>query len=583
MEKIEKWLVAAKKADFNEIGKQFSIDPVIARCIRNRDVIGEEAVREYLEGTLSKLHDPHRLKDVDRAAEILKGKLAEGQKIRVIGDYDIDGIQSSYILWRGLTSCGAHVDVAIPERIADGYGLNERLIRQAAAEGVDTIVTCDNGIAAYEEVGMAKEQGMTVLVTDHHEVPYEEQPQGRVYRLPPADAVVNPRQEGCGYPWKGLCGAAVAFKLIQVLYEAMGKAREETWEYLPYVAIATVGDVMELQGENRILVKEGLKRLHHTDNLGLLALIAQNQLEPAQINTYHIGFVLGPCMNASGRLDTAERAFRLMCSRDPREAAGLARDLVDLNTGRKELTARGVAQAQLLAQEAVASGDRVLVLFLPECHESLAGIIAGRIREAWHRPVFVLTKGEEGAKGSGRSIEEYSMYQEMCKVKELFTKFGGHPMAAGFSLPMEHVSLLRRRLNELASLDSEDLVPKIHIDVPMPLDYISMELVGQLELLAPFGKGNEKPVFADRNITILSARILGKSQNVCKMAIRSSGGTAMDAVYFGEAEEFLSYYEEKSASQGIQGRKMTADFVYYPEINVYQGRKNLQIIVKNYR
>ncbi len=581
--KTEKWLVTAKKADFNEIGKRFAIDPVIARCIRNRDVIGEEAVREYLEGTLSELHDPHQMKDMDRAVKLLEEKLAEKRNIRIIGDYDIDGIQSSYILWRGLSSCGGQVDVAIPERIADGYGLNERLIRQAAADGIDTIVTCDNGIAAREEIALGKQLGLTILVTDHHEVPYEEQPQGRLYRLPPADAVVNPRQEGCGYPWKGLCGAAVAFKLIQVLYEAVGRAREETWEYLPYVAIATVGDVMELQGENRILVKEGLRRLHHTENIGLLALIAQNQLEPAQINTYHIGFILGPCINASGRLDTAERAFRLMCSKDPREAAELAKDLVDLNTGRKELTARGVEQARLLAEKAAAQGDKVLVLFLPECHESLAGIIAGRIREAWHRPVFVLTEGEEGAKGSGRSIEEYSMYQEMCRVKELFTKFGGHPMAAGFSLPLEHVPLLRRRLNELTSLDRDDLIPKIHIDVPMPLDYISPELVEQLALLAPFGKGNEKPVFADRNITILSARILGKNQNVCKMVIRSSGGRTMDAVYFGEAEEFLSYYEEKAESQGMKRMEKTADFVYYPEINVYQGRKNLQIIVKNYR
>ncbi len=576
---MEKWLVAAKRADFNEIGRKFSIDPVIARIIRNRDVVGEEAVRTYLTGSLSELCDPHLLKDVDLAVEILQEKIGQKRRIRVIGDYDIDGIQSSYILWRGLTSCGARVDVAIPDRIADGYGLNERLVRQAAADGIDTIITCDNGIAAYDEIAMGKGQGMTILVTDHHEVPYEEGPDGRIYRIPPADAVVNPRQEGCGYPWKGLCGAAVAFKLVQVLYEAFGKGPEEIWDYLPYAAIATVGDVMELQGENRILVKEGLRRLRCTDNEGLLALIAQNQLAPGQIDAYHIGFILGPCMNASGRLDTAERALRLMCTKDPGEAARLAKDLVDLNTGRKELTAQGVLKAQALAEEAAERGDKVLVLYLPQCHESLAGIIAGRIREAWHRPTFVVTQGEEGAKGSGRSIEEYSMYQELCKVKELFTKFGGHPMAAGFSLPVSKVPLLGQRLNELTALTEEDLIPKIHIDVPMPLDYITQELVEQLELLAPFGKGNEKPVFADRKISILSSRIVGKNQNVCKMNVSSAGGRKLEAVYFGDAEEFLAYYVNKSRNKS----EKTADFVYYPQINTYQGQKSLQIVVKNYR
>lgn len=587
---MEKWMVMAKKADFNEIGKRFSIDPVVARIIRNRDVIGEEAIDSYLNGTVEQLYNPRDMKDMEKAVKILIEKINAGKKIRVIGDYDIDGIQSTYILSEALKSCNADVDITIPHRIADGYGLNQRLIMEAHEEGIDTILTCDNGIAASAEIALGKSLGMTIIVTDHHEVPYEDTEDGRIYKIPDADAVVNPKQADCSYPFKELCGAAVAYKLVNVLFQELGRGKEEIYEFLPYAAFATIGDVMELQGENRILVKEGLKRLRRTDNKGLHALIIQNKLLPQDIKAYHIGFVLGPCLNASGRLDTAVRAIELLRATEEKDVVELAKDLVDLNDSRKELTVKGVEEADLLAQKAVEAGDKVLVLYLPECHESLAGIIAGRIREKYNRPVFVLTKGEEGVKGSGRSIEAYSMYEEMCKVKELFTKFGGHPMAAGLSLPEEHVEEMRSRLNTLTVLTEEDFIPKIMIDVPMPVDYITPELVEQLQLLEPFGKGNEKPVFADKELRILSAQIVGKNANVCKMQIESRYGTRIEAVYFGDVESFKSGIEKKygtAATEALfKGSKLQEDirmsFVYYPEMNRYNGRESIQIIVKNY-
>lgn len=587
---MEKWMVIAKRADFKRIGEQFSIDPVVARIIRNRDVVGDDAIAAYLNGDVTMLHDPRTMKDLEKAVAILIGKIRENKKIRVIGDYDIDGVMSTYILTDALKSCGARVDNAIPDRIADGYGLNERLITEAKEAGVDTILTCDNGIAAGAEIALGKSLGLTVIVTDHHEVPYDETADGRIYKLPCADAVVNPKQEDCSYPFKGLCGAGVAYKLVQVLFEELGRSREEILHYLPYAAFATVGDVMDLIGENRILVKEGLKRLRRTDNQGLHALMMQNQLLPENIKAYHIGFILGPCLNASGRLDTAVRALRLLQARDEKEAVELAKDLTDLNASRKDMTAKGVEQADLLAAEAVSVGDKVLVLFLPDCHESLAGIIAGRIREKYNRPVFVLTRSEEGVKGSGRSIECYSMYEELCKVKELFTRFGGHPMAAGLSLAEENVPVLRRRLNELTALTEEDFIPKIMIDVPMPIDYITPELVEQLSLLEPFGKGNEKPVFADKGLELLSARILGKNRNVCKMQVRSSLGRVMEAMYFGDTEQLMAYLTEKYTKDAVralfdgrpQRTPIVMSMVYYPEINHFNGRDTLQIVVKNY-
>ncbi len=586
---MEKWVVSAKKADFKKISSQFGIDQVTARIIRNRDVLGEEAIEEYLHGDRSSLHDPGKMKDMGRAVAILQEKIQKKKKIRIIGDYDIDGIQSVYILYSALRSCGAQVDYAIPDRITDGYGVNERLVRQAAEDGVDAILTCDNGIAAAKELSLAKELGMAVIITDHHEIPYEEGAEGeKIFHIPAADAVVNPKQPDCPYPFKELCGAAVAFKLVQALYEKSGLPPEEAWAYLENAAFATVGDVMPLTGENRIIVKEGLKALNQTRNFGIRALAARNQIELGKIKAYHIGFVLGPCLNASGRLDTAKRALDMLLAENEYIAAEYAGDLYDLNVSRKEMTEQGVQKAIELVEQGSLKDDKVLVIYLPDCHESLAGIIAGRIRERYHRPVFLLTKSEDGVKGSGRSIESYSMYEEMTKCKELFTKFGGHPMAAGLSLPEQNVEVFRQKLNENTALTEEDLRGKIVIDVPMPLDYISKPLVEELNILEPFGKSNEKPVFADKNLQILSMGIFGKNKNVCRMQVKSQGGTALSAVYFGQVEKFLDFLQGKYGQEAVgramsgQGGEMLVSFIYYPEINVFNGKESLQIIVKNY-
>lgn len=567
-------MVSAKRADFNRIAAEFGIDPVVARLIRNRDVVEEEEIRKYLYGGLEDLNDPKQMKDMEKAVAILTEKIQGGKQIRIIGDYDIDGVMSSYILLTGLRRLGAKADIRIPDRIADGYGLNENLVRRAKKDGADTILTCDNGIAALDQIRLAKELGMTVIVTDHHEIPYEDLADGsRVYHVPEADAVVNPKQKDCPYPFKGLCGGAVAWKLLGELLEAFGHPAEEILEWLEFAAIATVGDVMDLQGENRILVKEGLKRLHHTGNQGLRELIRVQGLEPDQITAYHIGFVIGPCLNASGRLDTAERSLALLLAETGEEAARLAGDLKSLNDSRKEMTRQGEEEAIRIVEGSDLKNDRVLVVYLPECHESLAGIIAGRLREHFHKPAFVLTRSEDGIKGSGRSIEAYSMYEEMCRCRELFTKFGGHPMAAGLSLAgEEQVEVLRKELNRLSTLKDEDFTEKITIDVPMPVSYITKRLVAQLQLLEPFGKGNPKPLFAQKNIHVLSCRIFGKNKNVAKMKIQDPAGFCMDAVYFGDAEEFARYAREHTV----------LSLTYYPSLNVWNGKESLQITVQNY-
>ncbi|MEG0962955.1 MAG: single-stranded-DNA-specific exonuclease RecJ [Lachnospiraceae bacterium] len=585
---MERWMVAAKRADFKGIAEKYNIDQVTARIIRNRGIIEETEWKSYLYGTIENLHNPRLLKDAEKAAKILKEKIAVGAKIRIIGDYDIDGIQSVYILFSALEHCHAKVDYAIPHRIADGYGVNERLITQAIEEGIDTILTCDNGIAAKEALDQAKMHHMTVIITDHHEVPYEEEDGQRKYILPMADAVVNPKQEDCPYPYKGLCGAAVAFKLVQVLYEELEKDPNEALKYLENAAFATVGDVMELTGENRILVKAGLKALNHTKNYGIRALAEINEIPMGGIKSYHLGFVLGPCLNASGRLDTAKRALELLLSPNLKTAAEYAKDLYDLNANRKEMTEKGIQEAIELLECSDWKEDKVLVLYLPSCHESLAGIIAGRIREQYNRPVFVLTKGEECVKGSGRSIEEYSMYEEMTKCKDLFLKFGGHHMAAGLSLTEENVDRFRKQMNDNSTLTEEDLIPKISIDVPMPLDYIKQELIEEFKLLEPFGKANEKPVFADKNVKLLSYRVIGKHQNVCRMQVESQGGTKMTAIYFGQPESLLEFLKEKYGEKLLRdaecgrGHDIFLSLIYYPEINEYNGRISLQIIVKNY-
>lgn len=570
---MEKWMVAAKRADFKGIGERFGIDQVTARIIRNRDVIGEKAIEKYLHGSRKDFYSPWLLKDMEKAVAILQEKIENRNRIRIIGDYDIDGVMSTYILLESLRGLGCDVDMMIPNRITDGYGINEHLIEQAWQEGRDTIITCDNGIAAVTQIRKAKDLGMTVIVTDHHEVPFEDLEGERKEILPPADAIVNPKQKACSYPFAGLCGAVVAMKVMEALYEKMAPEVDLVDKMLPFAGIAIIGDVMDLQDENRILVKEGLQRLHHTTNLGLQELIRVNNLEPENISPYHIGFILGPCLNASGRLDTAKRALQLLLADSREEAAVLAGDLKNLNESRKEMTAQGLEKAIEQVESTSMMEDTVLVVFLPECHESLAGIIAGRLRERYHKPSFVLTRGEEGVKGSGRSIESYSMYEKLCECKEYLTKFGGHPMAAGLSLEEENVERFRRKLNEQSGLTEEDLVEKVTIDVPMPIHYIRKDLVQELSLLEPFGKGNEKPLFAQKNLWISQMRVFGKSRNVVKMRLTDENGYPMDGVYFGNGDEF--------AEEGRGKRKIS--IVYYPDINMYQGRESLQVIIRHYQ
>lgn len=585
---MEKWFVINKGADFAGIAKRFGISPVTARLIRNRGVMGDEAIARYLKGGIGELYDPHLLLDSDRLTDILVQKISEQKKIRVIGDYDIDGVMSTYILYKGITRCGGSVDFQIPDRMKDGYGINDHLIEQADEAGIDTIITCDNGIAAIGEIAHAKSLGMTVLVTDHHEIPYTEERGERHYKRSEADAIVNPKQMECTYPYKNLCGAAVAWKVIQILYEKCDIAVEESYDFLENVAFATVGDVMDLTDENRILVREGLKRIHTTMNPGMRALILQNKLEPEQISSYHFGFVLGPCINASGRLETAKIALNLFLQEDVKKASEIAAELVDLNAQRKDMTAEGVELAMQQVEEGN-TGEKVMVVYLPDVHESLAGIIAGRIREACHKPTFVLTKSEDGVKGSGRSIEAYSMYEELCKCQELFTKFGGHPMAAGLSLPEANVEIFREKINACCGLTEEDFIPKIKIDIPMPVDYPDIPLVNELLLLEPFGKANVKPQFADKNLGIDRAVVVGKNQNVLKLTLKTERGKSISAVYFGDVEKFREYYGRKYGENEVQqaflGRTngIRMSVVYYPEINRYQGNESIQIVIKNYQ
>ncbi len=569
---MEKWVVAAKRADFNSIGQEFEIDPVIARLIRNRDVTGQDNIRMYLKGSIKDIPSPWLMKDMKKAVKIIKEKVSEKAKIRIIGDYDIDGVMSTYVLLRGLIRIGADVDTYIPDRVADGYGIHEHLINRAEEDKVDTILTCDNGIAAVSEIQLAKEKGMTVIVTDHHEIPYKETENGREIILPPADAILNPKQQDCPYPSKNLCGAVVAFKLISALYEEFCVPGEELEDFYELAAIATVGDVMDLQGENRILVKEGLKRLKNTGNPGLRELIRVNGLEDSKITAYHVGFVLGPCINASGRLDTAARSLALLNAENQGEAAKLAGDLTALNQSRKSLTEEGKEAAIHQVENTDLKNDRVLVIYLPDCHESIAGIIAGRIREKYHKPTFVLTKGENSAKGSGRSIEAYSMYEELVRCADLLIQFGGHPMAAGLSIEEKNIEKFRRRLNQNCSLTEEDLQPKIVIDVPMPISYITKNLIRQIALLEPFGKGNTKPLFAQKGLKVLDAVVVGRNRNVAKVRLMDPQGTVMDGVYFGEADEFVRFIKDRSS----------VSVTYYPEINQFRGREDIQIVIQNY-
>lgn len=567
-----KWMVYAKKADFKQIASEYGIDQVLARIIRNRDICGSKDIDMYLNGNLNDIHNPHSMKDADKFVDIITKKIEEHKPVRIIGDYDIDGICSIYILFCGLKAAGADVDYVVPHRINDGYGINEHLIDNAINEGIDTIVTCDNGIAAYNQVRYAKDNGITMIVTDHHDVPFEIKDDKKVYIVPPADAVINPKQADCDYPFKLLCGAGVAYKLISLLYDRLGLDKKELEDYIEFMAIATVGDIVDLIDENRIVVKYGLKHIAHTKNTGLRALIEECQLDINNISSYHIGFVIGPCLNASGRLDTAKQAIELMLCKDNEKAHNMAKELIALNNERKSMTEQETHKAIELVENTGLLKDRVLVIYLKDCHESIAGIIAGRIKERYYRPTFVITNAEDGAKGSGRSIEGYNMYEEINKCKNVLTKYGGHPMAAGLSLAISDIDIFRKMLNDNAILTDEDLIPKMWIDVPMPVSYANIRLVNQLKLLEPFGKGNEKPVFADRNLYVKTASVIGKNKNVLRCQLETEDGTYVPAVQFG-----INNIDD------IPRAGMRISIIYYPDINTFNGIMSLQIIIKEWK
>lgn len=613
---MAKWFVAAKKADFYGIGQRFHISPVLARIIRNRDIEGEEQIEKYLYGSIDRMYDAELLKGSGMAALLLEQKIKEKKPVRVIGDYDADGICSAYILKRGLQACGAVVDTAIPHRIKDGYGLNEHLVEEAHRDGIDTIVTCDNGIAASEQIALAKEYGMTVIVTDHHEIPYEEETDTgsgearRHYILPPADVVIDPKQDGDLYPFREICGAMVAFKLMQLLFVKMGlpgltlpdkasaqpgsavKQRSVLDELMEFAAFATICDVMPLRDENRIIVKHGLMLMKNTQNVGLRALMEVNQICPwidGKLSAFHIGFVLGPCLNASGRLDSAKQALELLESRTRENAVAQAAFLKQLNDSRKELTEKYVEEAVEMIENGPLKNDRVLVVFLPDCHESIAGIIAGRIRERYYKPVFVLTRSEEGVKGSARSIENYHIYEEMTKCRHFFTKYGGHKMAAGLSMREEDVEAFRKEINALCTLTDDDLQERVHIDVPLPVSRVSFDFVEELELLEPFGTGNEKPVFAQKDLLFLSARVLGKAGNVIKFTVQDEEQKRWEMMLFHGKEEFERYASEKYGQAALdalyegKSRGLVFDAVYYPGVNTWQGNTRLQLVLQKYR
>lgn len=583
------WYVYNKKADFYGLGAKLGVDPVIIRLMRNRDIIGEEAMQEYLDGGIEKLHDPHKLKDVEILTDILTEKFKENKSIRIIGDYDIDGVMSSYILMEGLSKFSDKISVQIPNRMTDGYGLNVNLINEAYEDGVDTIITCDNGIAAIDEIAHAKELGMTVLVTDHHEIPCVIENGVKRYLKSEADAIVNPHQIDCPYPYKNLCGAAVAWKVICVLYEKMGRPINDAMDLIENAGFATVGDVMDLTGENRILVKEALKRIRHTKNIGMQALISSCKIDKDKLDAYHFGFVLGPCINASGRLDTAKKSLSLFLEKNPLKAAEIASELVALNEERKELTRKGVEEAIEIASSDEYKNDDVLVLFLPDVSESIAGIVAGRIREKFYKPVFVLTRGEECIKGSGRSIEGYSMFDEMNKCRDMFLKFGGHPLAAGLSMEESKVEPFRKKINELSALTEEQLKEKIHIDLRLPVEYVSMDLIKQLNVLSPFGKANTKPIFVDKDLKVQKMSILGKNKNVLRLNLISETGKRITAIYFGDIDDFREYYGEKygynEVESALMGKnnKILISMVYYPAINAYNGNESIQFQIQYYR
>jgi len=586
----ERWFIKNKRADYKAMSLKYGISELMSRIIINRDIVEDEVIKSYVTPELTNLHDPREMKDLELAIKILKDKILNKEKIRIIGDYDVDGVISTYMLYTALKKCNANVDYEIPDRIKDGYGINENIIKIAKEEGVDTILTCDNGISAIEQIKFAKGLGLTVIVTDHHDVPFiEDENNNRIFIRSDADAILNPKQAECNYKFKSLCGAGVAFKLIEVLYEEFNIDKEECYKLIEFLAIATVCDVVDLVDENRIFVKNGLEKINNTTNLGLGELIRENEIQDKNISVYHLGFIIGPCINASGRLDNAKKGLRLLLSDNEEEAVYLAKELVKLNTERKDMTMKGVEEAIEIVEGTDLVNDKVLVIYLPHIHESLAGIIAGRIREKYNAPTLILTKGEEYVKGSGRSIEEYNMFEELLECKDLLEKLGGHPMAAGLSITEENIDRLRERLNENTSLKNEDLIKKIKIDCVLPLDEINFKVIDDLEKLEPFGKGNEKVLFGVKDVNVIKAQILGKNRNVLKLKLKSRLDKIFDGIYFGDIEEFeetvCEKYNNEELAKLYDGifNDVKLDFVFYPSVNEYNGNVSIQVVIQNYR
>ena len=586
----ERWFIKNRKADYKTMSLKYGISELMSKLIINRDIFEDEIIKSYVTPEFNKLHNPREMKDLELAVNILKEKIITNKKIRIIGDYDVDGVISVYMLYTALKKCNANVDYEIPDRIKDGYGINEKIIKEAKDDGVDTILTCDNGISAIDQIKYAKELGLTVIVTDHHDIPFvEDENNKKIFLRSDADAILNPKQKDCNYKFKSLCGAGVAFKLIEVLYEEFNIDKEECYKLIEFLAIATVCDVVDLIDENRIFVKKGLEKINNTTNLGLGELIRENEIQDKTISVYHLGFIIGPCINASGRLDNAKKGLRLLLADEEDEAVHLAKELVKLNAERKDMTMKGVEDAIEIIEGTEIINDKVLVVYLPHIHESLAGIIAGRIRERYNAPTLILTNGEEFAKGSGRSIEEYNMFEKLLECKELLEKFGGHPMAAGLSIKEENIDKLREKLNENSMLKDEDLIKKIKIDCVLPLDQINFRVIEDLEKLEPFGKGNEKALFGIKDVNVIKAQILGKNRNVLKLKLKSNSDKIFDGIYFGDIEEFeqtvCDKYNSEELSKLYDGifNDVKLDFVFYPNINEYNGNVSIQIVIQNYR
>ena len=587
---MENWFIKNKKADFEYIMKECGISEVLARCLVNRGLTDPEKIKVFLHPSLEDLYNPFLLKDMEKACDILQAKIISGKTVRIVGDYDVDGVVSTYILYRTLKMLGAKVDYEIPDRIHDGYGINMRIVEEAKEQRIDTLLTCDNGIVAMEQVSKAKEYGMTVIITDHHNLLESED---NSVLIPEADAVINPKRPDCPYPFKGLCGAAVAYKLAVALLDRFDIPDKDGYEkeLLSYTAIATVCDVMELVDENRIIVKHGLDLLRNTSNTGLLSLMDVCRINKENLSAFHLGFIIGPCLNASGRLDTAKKGLCLLLADNKKEALELAVNLRSLNEARKDMTEKCVEKATALIEKGNMLGDKVLVVYIPECHESIAGIIAGRLRERYHRPAIVLADSAESeyVKGSGRSINEYNMIEELSKHRDLFIKVGGHPMAAGLSMLPENIEILRKVLNENAPLTEEMLKPKVTIDVLLPLGYLNEKLVNELRLLEPFGNGNSKPLFAEKDLTVKSLMIIGNNSNGIKMRVRNQYGREMDALYFGDIDRFFSYINDTYGPDEVwrlktgRGSNIKLTVTYYPNINEYNGYKSIQIMIQNYR